>query len=190
MNGEITTEILSQRAEALLFMEGGSLARRKLLSLLGCREDELASALQELDKLLVGRGVALVQTDNEVCLAVAKNVSGTVQEALKRELSRDVGDAGLEVLAIVLYMGPSTRARIDYVRGVNSASTLRTLLARGLLEREGNPEDAREYLYKPTVELLAHLGVSNVQNSPDYATIAAELADFERHHGNTERTIE
>ncbi len=82
-------------------------------------------------------------------------------------------------MAIILYRGPSTRAQIDYIRGVNTASTLRNLLARGLLERTGNPDDAREYLYRPTVELLAHLGVTEGKELPDYATIVAELSAFE-----------
>ena len=189
MNEEVTTGTLSQRAEALLFTEGGAMTHRKLLSLLGCKEGELTSALKELSEQLQGRGVSLIQTDNEVSLAVSKSTSGTVQEALERELSRDIGDAGLEILSIVLYAGPSTRAKIDYIRGVNSASTLRTLLARELLEREGNPNDAREYLYKPTVELLAHLGVSNMNELPDYVTIATELKNFE-HHGDAERATE
>ena len=107
--------------------------------------------------------------------------------ALKRELSRDIGDAGLEVLAIILYCGSSTRTRIDYIRGVNTASTLRTLIARGLLEREGNPDDAREYLYKPTVQFLTPLRVTNINELPEYATIALELKQFEQQseHGDT-----
>lgn len=189
MNEEKTAGTFPQRIEALLFVEGGAMTRRKLLSLLGCKENELASALQELDEQLQGRGISLIQTDNEVSLAVSKSTSGIVREALERELSRDIGDAGLEILSIILYAGPSTRAKIDYIRGVNSSSTLRTLLARGLLEREGNPNDAREYLYKPTVELLAHLGVLNVNGLPDYVTIATELKNFE-HHGDTERATE
>jgi chromosome segregation and condensation protein ScpB len=53
------------------------------------------------------------------------------------------------------------------------------LLARGLLERTGNPEDGREYLYRPTVELLSHLGVRNQAELPNHAEIVAELETFE-----------
>ena len=164
---------------------------RRLCTLLGCKEPELKEALGVLAERLKERGVSLIDTGSEVGLAVAKSASDIVREAIKRDLSRDIGDAGLEVLVIVLYCGPSTRARIDYIRGVNTASTLRTLLSRGLLERVGNPEDAREYLYRPTVELLAHLGVSDVKELPDYATVSLELARFEQtEHGNTESDAE
>jgi segregation and condensation protein B len=174
---------LPTRAQAFLFSEGGELSRKKLVSLLECKEIELKEALNTLSARLEGSGVALVQTETSASLAVSKEASEVVQEALKCDLDRDIGDAGLEVLAIVLYIGPSTRSRIDYIRGVNSTSTLRNLLARGLLERIGNPDDAREYLYRPTVELLAHLGVTDLEKMPEYATITAELKAFEQQSG-------
>jgi segregation and condensation protein B len=120
----------------------------------------------------------LVRTDKEAALAVSQTVRESVAAILQKEQEREIGDAGLEVLGILLYEGPSTRAQIDYVRGVNSSSTIRTLLTRGLIERSGNPEDGREYLYRPTVELLAHLGVTETKYLPDYETIARELTSF------------
>ena len=149
------------------------MTRKKLAALLGCKEPELKSTLDTLAQRLLG-------SESEVSLAVDAGAAEAGQKAFERELGRDIGEAGLEVLAIVLYRGPSTRAQIDYIRGVNTASTLRTLLTRGLVERTGNPEDAREYLYRPTVELLAHLGVAQARELPDHDTIARELAAFEQ----------
>ena len=179
MNSQPTIEELARSAHAFLFTEGGEMSRKKLALLLSCSADELALALAHLAERLKGSGITLVVGDTEVGLVVSKEESPVLEEALKRELSRDIGEAGLEVLAIVLYMGPSTRARVDYIRGVNSASTLRTLLARGLVERAGNPDDAREYLYRPTIQLLAHLGAEHTKDLPEYATITRELASFE-----------
>jgi len=179
MEQRTTSEELAKRAQAFLFAEGGEMPHRKLASLLNCKESELRDVLKTLSERLNGSGIALIQTETAACLAVSEEASGIVQEAIKRELDRDIGEAGLETLSIVLYMGPSTRARIDYLRGVNSASTLRNLLARGLIERTENPEDAREYLYRPTVELLAHLGVRSAKELSNYDTIVPELAAFE-----------
>lgn len=170
---------LSARIEAFLFSEGGSLTLRKLGTLLEVKDTELLPALQELAERLEGSGLTLVKTDTEVSLAISKEASLAVQKAYERELGKEIGDAGLEVLAIVLYRGPSTRAQIDYIRGVNTSSTIRTLLARGLLERTGNPEDGREYLYRPTVELLSHLGVRDREELPEYQETTAELQAFE-----------
>jgi segregation and condensation protein B len=171
---------LANRLEAFLFAEGGSISRKKLTQLLECKPEELSRALQQLNDSFSGRGIALIQSETEVALAVAPSTQGALEKAFEKELGREIGDAGLEVLSILLYRGASTRASIDYVRGVNSSTTLRGLLARGLVERTGNPEDAREYLYRPTTELLAYLGVRTAQELPSYATIADELAAFEK----------
>jgi len=171
---------LSQRIEALLFAEGGPLSKKKLMNQLGCTAEELANGLSELSKRYEGGGLALIVSDSEASLAVAQAALETVRTVHERELGNQIGDAGLEVIAILLYRGPSTRARIDYIRGVNTTSTIRNLLARGLIERAGNPDDGREYLYRPTTELLAHLGVREARELPEYDKIASELASFER----------
>ena len=170
---------LTARAQAFLFSEGGALTLRKLAQLLEIKEPELLPVLDALGERLTGTGLALVRTDTEVSLVADKETSPAVQKAFERELGKEIGDAGLEVLAIVLYRGPSTRSQIDYIRGVNTSSTIRNLLARGLVERTGNPEDGREYLYRPTVELLAHLGVRERIELPNHAEILAELNAFE-----------
>ena len=180
------------RAEAFLFMEGGTLSLKKLEELLEVKRPTLLEALKELAAQREGSGLTLIVTETEAVLAVSPETSPMVENAYQKELDREIGDAGLEVLAIILYRGASTRSQIDYIRGVNTSSTIRTLLSRGLLERAGNPDDAREYLYRPTAELLAYLGIARVEKLPEYTTLAGELASFERtkehpeeeHHGD------
>ena len=171
---------LASTLEALLFSEGGTISKKKLAQILEIDDSALTAAIATLTQRKEGSGLAVVESEREVTLAVSGMATETVQKAFERELGKEIGDAGLEVLAIVLYRGPSTRAQIDYIRGVNTSSTIRLLASRGLLERTANPGDAREFLYKPTVELLAHLGASNGQELPDYAKISSELASFEK----------
>jgi len=173
---------LAARAQAFLFVEGGSLPTHKLAQLLKSDQRGIKGVLEEIAASLEGSGLTLIQTDKEVSLATAPRVSDAVRESFEEALERDIGEAGLEVLAIVLYRGPSTRTHIDYIRGVNTTSTIRTLLARGLLERASDPTDARQYVYRPTPELLAHLGVRASAALPEYDTIRAELAAFEASH--------
>ncbi len=170
---------LSAKIEALLFSEGGSLPKKKIAQLLDAQQAQVDEALSKLRARLEGGGLTLVVSDTEAALVVAAPVAPAVQKAFERELGREIGDAGIEVIAIILYRGPSTRTQIDYIRGVNTSSTIRTLASRGLLERAANPNDAREYLYRPTVELLSHLGIRDAHELPEYAKIASELAAFE-----------
>ncbi|HVM73849.1 MAG TPA: SMC-Scp complex subunit ScpB [Candidatus Paceibacterota bacterium] len=165
--------------EAHLFSEGGSLSLKRLMQLTGADEHALMIALDQLSNMLQGSGLSLVRTETEAMLVVAPSASEALKASYEKELGREIGDAGLEVLAIVLYRGPSTRAQIDYIRGVNTSSTIRTLLSRGLIIRTGNPQDGREYVYRPTTELLAHLGATNLKDMPEYATISNELKAFE-----------
>jgi segregation and condensation protein B len=176
---------ISSTIEAFLFSEGGPVRKTRLAQLVGVSAADLEKHLDELQGRLSG-GLTLVRTETEAALVIGKEASEAVRESRKKEMGEEIGDAGLEVLAIILYRGASTRAQIDYVRGVNTASTVRNLLARGLLERVGNPLDGREYIYRPTTELLAHLGVSEVKDLPEYAIISRELATFEsqRDHSN------
>lgn len=180
------TTRIARSLEALLFSEGEPLSMKKLCTALSCDTIALTKALDALSHALVGRGMTLVRTDTEVSLAIAPETHDIVAKMRTDALQGEIGDAGLEVLAIILYRGPSTRADIDYIRGVNSSFSIRALLARGLLERVKNPSDSREFLYRPTVELLAHLGVRDGSELPERDTIRSELAAFEatKPHGD------
>ena len=169
---------LAQQAQALLFAEGGALSYKNLTKALGCSESDLKIALDSLAQALEGSGLSLIRSDTEAVLAVTATAKDIVMKKAAEEYERDIGDAGLEVLAVLLYEGPSTRASIDYIRGVNSSSSIRNLLLRGLIERSGNPLDGREYIYRATTDLLAHLGVTGREKLPDYDIISPELASF------------
>lgn len=170
---------LARQAEAFLFAEGEALSVRELKQILGCSDADFDSAMEALTQSRKGGGISLVRTEDEVSLAVSALCAPAIRAENERELAREIGDAGLEVLAILLYRGPSTRSQIDYIRGVNTSTTLRTLLSRGLAQRTGNPNDAREYIYSATTELLAYLGVTDKKHLPEYAVIAGELSAFE-----------
>jgi segregation and condensation protein B len=149
-------------------------------------ESDIKTGLLELENTLKGRGLTLVQTDTEVMLGTSKELSPLIEQLTKEELSRDLGKAGLETLSIVLYQGPISRADIDYIRGVNSQFILRNLLIRGLVERIDNPKDARSFLYKTTLDLLAHIGVSKVEELPEYNKVRSDIEAFK----NQSATIE
>ena len=176
---------LVAQAQAFLFIEGGTLSKKNLAGKLRIEMIALGGILDDLAVRLKGTlpgqasGLTLIQTETEVSLAVAPTVSEVIEMAYAED--REIGDAGLEVLAIILYRGASTKTRIDYIRGVNTSSTIRTLLSRGLIERASNPADSREYLYRPTTELLAHIGVARVEDLPDYGNVSFALSAFESH---------
>jgi segregation and condensation protein B len=171
---------LAALVQAYLFTEGGVLGIAKLADLTHTDQAHVRAALTVLEKRLEGTGLSLVQTEREATLAVAERESGHLRAQYAKDLERPIGDAGLEVLSILAYQGPSSRSHIDYIRGVNTSSTIRSLLGRGLIERIENPQDGREYIYHITTELLAHLGATSLQQLPEYATLSNEFKAFEQ----------
>jgi segregation and condensation protein B len=169
---------LAQKLEAILFWKAEPVSVKKLAQLTGAKPHEVRAGLDALAESLKGRGISLVQTDDEAMLGTAKELSPLIEELAKDELTRDLGKAGLETLSIVLYQGPISRANIDYIRGVNSQFILRSLLIRGLVERMDNPDDARSFLYKPTIELLSHLGIAKVTDLPEFAQVRSDIESF------------
>ncbi|MFA6095244.1 MAG: SMC-Scp complex subunit ScpB [Candidatus Paceibacterota bacterium] len=172
---------LEAKIEAILFWKAEPLGIAKLATLVGADSAEVKDALTRLSASFEGRGITLVISDDEAELRTAPGVSALIEKLTKDELMRDLGKAGLETLSIILYRHPIKRSEIDYIRGVNSSFILRNLLMRGLIERlsEKEGESGRGYSYKPTIELLSHLGVAKMEDLPDYARVKAELEAFE-----------
>jgi len=169
---------LSAQIEAILFLEGEPVKIKKLAEVLDKNEKEISEALETLEQKLENRGLRLVKKDSEVMLSTAPDASKICEAISKEEFNKDIGKAGLEVLAIVVYRESVSRADIDYIRGVNSSFTLRNLLVRGLVERKSNPKDSRSYLYSPTFQFLQFLGVSDINKLPEYESFKKSIEQF------------
>lgn len=169
---------LESQIEALLFWKAETLSIKKISEILEKKPEEIKIAIKALRESLKGRGLTLIEWEDDVTLGTSKEVSGLIEALTKEELSKDLGKAGLETLSIILYQGPISRADIDYIRGVNSQFILRNLLVRGLIERVDNPKDQRSFLYKPTLELLSYLGVSKIEDIPDFESVKSDIENF------------
>lgn len=176
---------LAQRIEAVLFYKGEPVGKRELARMFGVSEAEVAIGVAAVTEAMSTRGIRVLETNEEVALVTAPELSEIMEQLRKEELKRDIGKAGAETLSIVLYRGPVTRSDIDYVRGVNSSFILRNLLMRGLVQRSQNPKDARTFVYDASPELLQMLGVTTRTELPEYGDILAKLDQFEK-----ERTAE
>ncbi len=152
--------------EALLFAAGEPLEKSQLAKFLGVKDTELSVALDALVHSLEGHGVTLIETHSTVELRTAPEAATIVKKLRESELSRDLGKASMETLAVVAYQEGSTRGEIDWVRGVNSSASLRTLLMRGLIEGREDDKDKRRIRYSITSEALAHLGLTSANALP------------------------
>jgi segregation and condensation protein B len=87
---------------------------------------------------------------------------------VKEELTEDLTPASSETLAIISYLGPISRAKIEYLRGVNSSLILRNLTMRGLIEKVSDDNRSSAFLYRITFDLMKHLGIEKKEDLPDY----------------------
>jgi segregation and condensation protein B len=161
--------------QALLFAAGEPLPKKRVLALLEIPAEMLDAAVADLRQQLSGTGLMLIEANDELELRTSPEASAVVEKLRQSELSRDLGKAGLEALAIILYQDGATRGEVDWVRGVNSTAAIRSLLMRGLVERSTDATDKRRARYTATVDALAHLGISRKEDLPHYGDLTTAL---------------
>lgn len=166
---------LETQLEALLFYKGETMSLKQLSAAVGKDEVAIEEALESLRNNVAHRGIRLIEENKRYALATAPEAKELIEKIRKEELEGPLGKAGLETLAIIIYRNPISRAEVDYIRGVNSTTTLRTLTMRGLVEKIENPHDKRSYLYQPTTELPAALGVTSLNELPEFEQIQKEI---------------
>lgn len=167
---------------ALLFASGEPLTKKYLMTLLGISAAELDQTLAALDEFLRDSGLVTIETTTAIELRTAPDAAPFLKKLREGELSRDLGKASLETLAVIAYQDGATRGEIDWVRGVNSSASVRTLLLRGLIEGKEDERDKRRIRYTLTSEALAHLGLRRLADLPrkeELAATAQSLIDTE-----------
>lgn len=169
---------LEHKIEAVLFYKAKPIAISYLAKFFEVTEEEIGNSLFDLQQSLAHRGIRLLVSDNrEVQMVTAGELAEVIETLRKDEMKQDIGTAGAETLAIVLYRGPINRAEIDRIRGVNSSFILRNLQIRGLVERQGSGSGSG-FQYVGTPALLAHLGITQKEALPDYSKVVTALEEF------------
>jgi segregation and condensation protein B len=171
----MSKEPLENLIEAVLFFKGGAVSVKELSTSIGVSESEIETYAESLRMSLEGRGVRLVREGNMLALATSPSAHELIEKMRREELEGPLGKAGLETLAVVIFRGPLSRSDIEYVRGVNCTSILRSLLIRGLIERVDNPTDKRGFLYRATPDLPAFFGVGTISELPQFAETRAQI---------------
>ena len=80
--------------------------------------------------------------------------------------TQKLSQASLEALAVIAYLQPATRSKVAQIRGVNSDSVIRTLVARGLIVEDGVEEFTGAVRYTTTDYLLELLGINSIEELP------------------------
>jgi segregation and condensation protein B len=169
---------LESQIESILLFRNEPVTVGELTKLLGVSAGEVKKALASLQDFYQERGMVVVTTGEEFGLGTHPENSSLIEKLQKEDFSRELGRAGLETLAIILYRGPVSRREIDQIRGVNSGFILRTLLIRGLIERTESVAGERSFSYQPTLKLFQHLGLRKKEELPEFEKAWQKLEEF------------
>jgi len=148
---------------AILFAAGRAVRLEELARGTGLEEDEVRRRLEALEAYLRegSLGVALEAVAGGWRLVVHPRWLEAVRRALKSRPPR-LSRAALEVLAIVAYHQPVSKAEIDAARGKDSGAVLEGLLERGLIEAEGKLPRR----YRTTRKFLELFGLNSLEELP------------------------
>ena len=160
---------ISSAIEAILFASGDSVPIARLSLILGAYEGEIEHAAAVLAEKYEneGRGMRILKLEDKLQMCSAPEYAPFITKALEQRKPPMLSQSALEVLAIVAYFQPVTRAYIDQVRGVDSSYTVGILLERGLIEPCGKLDvPGRPSIFKTTDVFLRTMGISELSQLP------------------------
>lgn len=155
--------------EAILFASGEPVQAERIALVLGVEKKEVFAAGEALAKEYRERlsGIRILRLDEKLQLCSAPEFSPLITRALEQRKPPRLSPAALEVLAIVAYFQPVTRAYIDQVRGVDSSYTVGLLIDRGLIEPCGRLDvPGRPTIYKTGDAFLRTMNISGIDELP------------------------
>ena len=161
---------LHAAVEAILFATGEPLEASRIAEALEIEIEMVESVLIELKRTLDenNSGICLVQMDDLYQLCTRQEYSQQVRAVLEIKKNAPLSNAAFEVLAVVAYNQPVTKAFIEQVRGVDCSGVIQTLILKGLVEERGRLElPGRPLIYGTTPEFLKCFCVNNLSELPE-----------------------
>ncbi len=167
---------LVRAVEAALFAALEPMSAEAISTHLGGAD--VREALAELAQHYHGRGIHLVERGGRWHFQTAPDLAHLLRR--EKEDVRRLSRAATEVLAIIAYHEPVSRAEIESIRGVQTAKgTLDVLLEAGWIRIAGRREvPGRPVIYATTAEFLTHFGLQSRRDLPGVDELrAAGLLD-------------
>lgn len=163
--------------EAILFAAGEPVALERICLTLELDKATVEALCQRLSDQYSyeRRGLRLLRMDGSYQLCTAAEYAPLIRKAFESRKPAKLSQPALEVLAIIAYYQPVTRAYIDQVRGVDSSYTVGLLLERELIEEAGRlAVPGRPIQYRTTKNFLRSFSLSSLDELPELPSSSAE----------------
>ena len=161
---------LESALESVLFAAGEPVAVERLCLGLDVDRGTIDAVAQRLmdQYSYERRGLRLIKLETSYQLCSAPEYAGYVRKTLESRKPAKLSQPALEVLAIIAYYQPVTRAYVDQVRGVDSTYTVSLLLERELIQECGRlAVPGRPILYQTTKNFLRSFGLASLEELPE-----------------------
>ncbi len=155
--------------EAILFAAGEPIGVDRLCLALELDRNTVDSLCKQLaDRYSYDRrGIRLLRLGDNYQLCSAPEYADRIRKAFERRKPPQLSQPALEVLTIIAYFQPTTRAYVEQVRGVDSSYTVNLLLERGLIEEAGRlAVPGRPTLFRTTDRFLRCFSLSSLDELP------------------------
>ncbi|MCL1881156.1 MAG: SMC-Scp complex subunit ScpB [Oscillospiraceae bacterium] len=155
--------------EAVLFASGEPMLLDKLTQVCAVEKQEVLSALEVLKKQYDSdkSGLKLLQLGKSYQISTKPEFAPYIKEAIEIKRQTPLSAAAMEVLAIIAYNQPVSKAFVEQVRGIDSSSVVNTLNERGLVEEAGRLDlPGRPIAYRTTENFLRCFGLTKLSELP------------------------
>lgn len=166
----MTNEQIRAACEAILFASGEPVEVSRIAQALELDAETVTGALWELSMILDERqsGICLLRLGSKYQLCSRVEYAQQVRNVLDLKKNAPLSPAAFEVLAVVAYNQPVTKAYIEQIRGVDCSGVVATLCQKGLLEEKGRLDlPGRPLLYGTTPDFLRCFCLSSLADLPE-----------------------
>lgn len=155
--------------EAILFANGSPAEPDKIAQAIEVKPSQAEKLILELmdDYEKQERGIRIIKLNKSYQTVSAKKFAPEIRKVMDLRRNTPLSQAALEVLAVVAYNQPVTKAFVEQVRGVDCSGVLGSLTTKGLVEEKGRLElPGRPLLYGTTENFLRCFNLESIENLP------------------------
>ena len=167
--------------EAVLFSSGEPISKKRLAEVFDIEEKQIDELAAGLEKSLSerGSGLTVLKLENAYQISTRTEYAEYIRAAFDIKRKTPLSPASLEVLAVIAYNQPVTRAFIEQVRGVDCSGVISTLVEKELIEERGRLElPGRPLLYGTTKNFLRCFSLSDLSELPPLPKEQAQVSDL------------
>ncbi len=126
------------------------------------------------------RGLQIIRLEDSYQMCTRRDYQEYISRLAEPRRSQSLSDAAMEVLAIVAYKQPVTRAVIEQIRGVSCDSLVNKLLEKNFIEEVGRLDTpGRPMLFGTTEEFLRCFGIESIMELPEFEERSADEAELQ-----------